>query len=45
MGGMVTGECEDRQRKSYIIKTNCKHSKGRYGRLPLGNIYTCRGIF
>ncbi len=45
MGNMAMGKCEDSQRKSYITKTNCKHSEGGYGRLPLGNIYTCHGIF
>ncbi len=45
MGSMATGECEDKQRKSYITKTNCKHSEGGYGKLPLHNIYTCHGIF
>jgi hypothetical protein len=38
-------ECKDRQRKSYIIKTNYKHSEGGYGRLPLGDVYTCHGFF
>jgi hypothetical protein len=39
------GECEDKQRKFCITKTNCKHSEGGYGGLPLGNVYTCHGIF
>jgi hypothetical protein len=39
------GECKDRQRKFYIIETNCKHCKGGYGRLPLGDVYTCHGFF
>jgi hypothetical protein len=38
---MVTGECVNWQRKSYIAQKFCKHSKGGYGILPLGNIYTC----
>jgi hypothetical protein len=38
------GKCEDRQRKSCVIKTNCKQSKGGYGRLQLGDIYTCHGF-
>ncbi len=33
MGGMVMGKCQDRQRKSCIIQTNCKHFQGGYGRL------------
>ncbi len=45
MGGMAMGECENRQRKSYIIQTNYKHSEGGYGRLPLGDVYTCNGFF
>jgi hypothetical protein len=31
MGNMVMGECQNRQRKSCIIQTNSKHSKGGYG--------------
>ncbi len=38
------GKCENRQRKFCITKTNCKHSKGGYGGLPLGNVYTCHGF-
>jgi hypothetical protein len=38
MGSLVMGECKDKQRKSCNIKTNCKHSKGGYGRLSLGDI-------
>ncbi len=45
IGDLAMGECENRQRKSYNIETNCKHSKGGYGKLPLGNVYTCRGFF
>jgi hypothetical protein len=41
MDGMVMGECENWQRKSYIVQKIYKHSKGGYGILPLGNIYTC----
>jgi hypothetical protein len=44
MGGMAMGKCEDRQRKFCIAQTNCKHSRG-YGRLPLGDVYTCHGFF
>ncbi len=39
------GKCEDRQKNSCITKTNCKHSKGGYGRLQLGDVYTCHGFF
>ncbi len=35
------GQMQRLIKKSYIIQTNCKHSKGGYGRLPLGNVYTC----
>jgi hypothetical protein len=45
MGSLVMGECKDKQRKFCIIETNCKHSEGRYGRLPLGDVYTCHGFF
>jgi hypothetical protein len=45
MGNMVMGECEDKQKNSYINKTNCKHFERGYGRLPLGNDYTCHGFF
>jgi hypothetical protein len=44
MGGVAMDECKDRKRKSYIIKTNCKYFKRGYGRLPLGNVYTCHGF-
>ncbi len=27
-----------------MIKTNYKHPKGGYGRLPLGNVYKCHGF-
>jgi hypothetical protein len=45
MGSLVMGECKDKQRKFCIIETNYKHSEGRYGRLPLGDVYTCHGFF
>ncbi len=45
MGGMAMGECKDRQIKYCIVQTNYKHSKGGYGRLPLGNVYRCHGFF
>ncbi len=44
MGGMVMGKCKDRQRKYWIAQTNYKHFEGGYGRLPLGNVYTCHGF-
>ncbi len=44
MGGMAMGEWKNKQRKSCIAQTNYKHSKGGYGRLPLGNVYTCHGF-
>ncbi len=28
-----------------LFKENCKHTKGGYGWLPLGDVYTCHGIF
>ncbi len=38
MGGMVMDKCKNGQKKS------CKHSKGGYKRLQLGNVYTCNGF-
>jgi hypothetical protein len=38
------GKCKDRQKKSCITKTNCKYSEGGYGRLQLGDVYTCHGF-
>jgi hypothetical protein len=32
------GEHEDKQKRSYNIEINYKHSKGRYGRLPLDDV-------
>jgi hypothetical protein len=29
------------KKKSYITQTNCQHFQGGYGRLPLGDGYTC----
>jgi hypothetical protein len=40
MGSMVMGKCKIDKKKSCIAQTNCKHLGG-YGKLPLGNIYTC----
>jgi hypothetical protein len=45
MGGLVMGKCENRQRNSCNTETSCKHSEGRYGKLPLGDVYTCHGLF
>ncbi len=39
------GEYEDIQKKSCITKTNYKHFERGYGRLPLGDVYTCHGFF
>ncbi len=39
------GECKNWQRKSYITQTNYKYSERKYGRLPLGDVYTCHGFF
>jgi hypothetical protein len=33
------------KKKSCNVKRNCKHFKGGYGRLPLGDVYTCHGFF
>jgi hypothetical protein len=44
MGGVVMCKWKYRQKKSYIIETNCKHSKRGYGKLPLGDVYTCHGF-
>jgi hypothetical protein len=45
INNLMMGKCEDRQRKSCIIESNCKHSKGGYGRQLVGNVYTCHGFF
>jgi len=37
-------KCKNLQRKSYIVQRNYKHTEGKYGRLPLGDVYTCHGI-
>ncbi len=39
------GKCENKQRKSCITKTNYKHFERGYGRLPLGDLYTCHAFF
>jgi hypothetical protein len=44
MGSMAMGECRNSQRKSCIAQRNCKHIEGGYGRLSLGDVYTCHGI-
>ncbi len=41
MGSLAMGKCKDKKRKSCYIETNCKHFEGRYGRLPMGDVYTC----
>jgi hypothetical protein len=43
-GNTMMDKWEDKQRKYCIIETKCKHSEGRYGRLQLGNVYTCNGF-
>ncbi len=45
MDNMAMGECEDKQRKPCNTETNCRHSKEGYGRLPLGDVYTCHECF
>jgi hypothetical protein len=30
--------------KSCIAQIECKHFQGRYGRLQLGDVYTCHGF-
>jgi hypothetical protein len=45
MGNVPMGECEDKQRKFCITKKDGKHFEGGDGGLPLGNVYTCHGIF
>jgi hypothetical protein len=45
MGGIAMGECKNKQIKSCIIQTNCKHFRKGYGRLQLNNVYTCHGFF
>ncbi len=45
MGGMAMGECQNWQRMSCITQKICKHTEGGYGRLPLGDVYICHGIF
>ncbi len=39
------GECKDKQRKFCIVEINYKHFKQGYGRLQLGDVYTCHGFF
>jgi len=45
MGGMARGKCKDRQIKSCIAQTNYKYFQGGYGKLQLGDVYTCHGFF
>jgi hypothetical protein len=44
MGGMAMGKCKNQQIKSCIVETNYKNFQGGYGRLQLGNVYTCLGL-
>ncbi len=43
-GHMVMGKFKNWQRKYYIVQINYKHSKGGYGRQPMGDVYTCNGF-
>jgi hypothetical protein len=45
MGNLAMGAWEDRQRKYCNVETNCKHFKGGYGKLLMGDVYTCHGFF
>jgi hypothetical protein len=44
MGNLAMGAWEDRERKYSNVETNCKHFRG-YGKLPMGDVYTCHGFF
>jgi len=44
MGNLAMGAWEDRERKYCNVETNCKHFRG-YGKLPMGDVYTCHGFF
>jgi len=44
MGNMEMGKCKNWQRKSCIAQRNCEHFEGGYGKLPLGDVYTCHGF-
>ncbi len=44
MDNLKMGAYKDRQKKSCNTKTNYKHFKGGYGRLPMGDVYTCHGF-
>ncbi len=44
MGGIVMGECGNWQRNFFITQKNCKHSERGYGKLQLGDVYTCHGF-
>ncbi len=41
---MVMGECKDRQKKFCIAQTYYTHFQRGYGRLQLGDVYTCHGF-
>jgi len=45
MGSMMMGKCQDKQKMFCITQTNYKHFEGGYGKLPLGDVYTCHGFF
>jgi len=38
------GQMQRLTKKSYNAQTNYKHYERRYGRLPLGDVYTCNGF-
>jgi hypothetical protein len=44
MGGMAMGECKDKQKKSCITQTDCKHFQRGHGRLQSDNVYTWHGF-
>ncbi len=44
MGNMAMGKWKSWQIKSCIAQRNYKRIEGGYGRLPLGDVYTCHGI-
>jgi hypothetical protein len=38
------GQMQRLTKKFYNAQTNYKHYERRYGRLPLGDVYTCNGF-
>jgi hypothetical protein len=45
MGGMVMGECKDRQRKFCIAQIDYTHFQGGYGKLQLGGFTHAMDFF